>query len=88
MSRAASENTDEAFSRVERDLGALSSLPLGMRRTPSLGGMDTDLETISCVWNIHDLPDPNLVDLPEEEEEEDREEGLDLRHADLSFALL
>lgn len=61
-----------------------------MRRTPSLEGMDMGLETISCVWNIHDLPDPNLVDLREEEaeEEEDRGDGLDLRHADLSFALL
>lgn len=84
MSRAASENTDEAFSRVERKLGALSSLPLGMRRTPSLEGMDMDLETVSCVWNIHDLLDPNLVDL----REEDRGEGLGPRRADLSFALL
>lgn len=86
MSRAASENTwDEAFSGVERKLGALSSLPLGMRRTPSLEGMDMDLETVSCVWNTLVLLDPNLVDL--QEEEEDQEEGLDPRLADLSFGL-
>lgn len=48
-----------------------------MRRMPSLEGMDMDLETVSFVWNTHDLLDPNLVDLEEEEEvvvEEEEEE--------------
>lgn len=86
------ELVDEAFSSVERKLGALSSLPLGMRRMRSLEGMDMDLETVSCVWNTHVLPDPNLVDLQEEEEEEEveggRGEGLVPRRVDLSFGLL
>lgn len=59
----------------------------GMRRMLSMEGMDMDLETVSCVWNILVPQDPNLVDLLEEEEEEDHEEDLDLHHADLSSGL-
>lgn len=69
---------------VERKLGALYSLPIGMRRMLSMEGMDMDLETVSCVWNILDPQDPNLVDLLEV----DQGEGLGLHHADLSSGLL
>lgn len=67
---------------VERKLGALYSFPIGMQRTLSMEGMDMDLETVSCVWNILAPQDPNLAD-----QAEDQGEGLDLRHADLSSGL-
>lgn len=45
-------------------------------------GMDMDLETVSCVWNILAPQDPNLAD-----QAEDQGEGLDRHPADLSSGL-
>lgn len=56
-----------------------------MRRMLSMEGMDMDLETVSCVWNILVPQDPNLADLSVEEE--DQGEDLDLHLADLSSGL-